>query len=1016
MIPPPNQYDRLKQVRQAENLQLKKCAYIKDSVVLRNYQAIGVYHLLALPRCIIGDATGLGKCQVGSTKIVTSKGLMTLKEAFDLASKEPVSEDTFLDLEGLNVAADGKKMADKVYYGGKKPTIKFETRLGLSAQATPTHRWKVMTEEGGLEWRKTSELKVGDYVAVGRGANVWGTNKVDIELAWMLGVIIGDGHCNTYKNRNKLQITNVDKVLSSRFWEAAKKHFANPRMKTVPPRKEGYLSQFSICEVGDSRIDFFAKKCGLSFAGSAETTIPTIIQGAHKKAVCAFLQGYFDTDGYVFPDGTVQVTSASRLLLEQVQLYLLNIGIVAGLSSKFNKKYQKDYYTLNILDLASKKKFHNWIGFTIESKKQRLKETVYKQRSAQVTYDVLPFQNKRTKEILKSIPAGMVWAFKNVTNAAIPSRHKLSYAAAKKLLSFEHEEFFQKCQGYQELKEMVSLGYFFTQIRSIEDGGVEEVYDLSVPDGNTYVANGMISHNTCQILCGYAYLKEKEPDLKLLVVASKSALYQWASEADKFLEGVKAGVVASGEVQFTPESEDWGKIKIGKIEKRDKSGKPTKVEIDLSLEKIRPSNPFLTAANVPFFKRGKIADDNITSLSLTGKASRLYQLNRFMEQNSDILVVNYNTLIEEHEEICQSLGKFMVVFDEASYFKSTNTLTFRAVSETSRKAARAYGLSATIIKNRLEEAYSIYKAIIPQLFGNATKFKEEYCKVVLLPMVIGGVRRKIPKVVGYKNLTQFRQVIDPYFLGRKKEDVAKELPVLISKEVLLDMTEDQVKAYKDALEGLLVLDTGEEKKVEKVAALIYCQQISNSPHLVGIAGDSSKEEELFRLLEEDLIDEKVIVFTNFKKMIDRFEQLFAKKKIKMTRITGDESAEQRNENKNLFQNPDSGVNVIFINRAGSESINLQVASTFIFFDNPWSYGDYLQLVGRAQRIGSSHSSILVLHLLNRKTIDEYVLKTLKKKQGLVASVFGETQTGELSFDGDITNTLFNEMVQAVRNK
>lgn len=521
---------------------------------------------------------------------------------------------------------------------------------------------------------------------------------------------------------------------------------------------------------------------------------------------------------------------------------------------------------------------------------------------------------------------------------------------------------------------------------------------------------------TIQILAGYAYLKEKEPDLKLLVVASKSALYQWASESDKFLENIKPGVVASGEIQLTPESEDWSKIKIGKIEKRDKNGKPAKVEIDLSLENIRPANPLLASANVPFFKRGKVADDNITCLSLTGKSSRLYQLNRFMEQKGDILVVNYNTLIEEHEDISKALGKFMVVFDEASYFKSTTTLTFRAVAETSQRAIRAYGLSATIIKNRLEEAYSIYKAIIPQLFGSATKFKEEYCKVVLLPMVIGGVRRKIPKVVGYKNLTQFRQVIDPYFLGRKKEDVAKELPVLISKEVLLDLTEDQVKAYRDALEGLLVLDTGEEKKVEKVAALIYCQQISNSPHLVGIAGDSSKEEELFRLLEEDLVDEKVIVFTNFKKMIDRFEVLFAKKKIKMTRITGDESAEQRNENKNLFQDTASGVNVIFINRAGSESINLQIASTFIFFDNPWSYGDYLQLVGRAQRIGSSHSSILVLHLLNKKTIDEYVLKTLKKKQGLVASVFGETQTGELSFEGDFTNTLFSEMVQAARQK
>ena len=120
-------------------------------------------------------------------------------------------------------------------------------------------------------------------------------------------------------------------------------------------------------------------------------------------------------------------------------------------------------------------------------------------------------------------------------------------------------------------------------------------------------------------------------------------------------------------------------------------------------------------------------------------------------------------------------------------------------------------------------------------------------------------------------------------------------------------------------------------------------------------------------------------------------------------------------NKNLFQDLNSGVNVIFINRAGSESINLQIASTFIFFDNPWSYGDYLQLIGRAQRIGSIHSSILSLHLVCRGTIDQYVLNKLEEKQGLVHTVFGESTMGELTFDENFANTLFDDIVKGVQN-
>ena len=454
---------------------------------------------------------------------------------------------------------------------------------------------------------------------------------------------------------------------------------------------------------------------------------------------------------------------------------------------------------------------------------------------------------------------------------------------------------------------------------------------------------------TLQSLASFCYQKEKNHKLKLLVIASKSALYQWKSEVEKFTV-LSAQVIGS----FT--------VKVDKV----------------------------------VLKSGD---------------SRKHQISEFFKNDIDIMVMNYNTLIEEYETLIPQLGEYMVIFDEASYFKNQKTITFRAVQETSVKAKRSIGLSATIIKNRLEEAFSIYSAIVPGLFKNITQFRKDYCRTVLMPMVFGKVKRKIPKVVGYKNLNQFRTNIDPYFLGRKKEDVAKELPVLISKTIELELKTRQEEIYQEALQGVLNLDSGEEKKVERLSALIYCQQISNSPNIVGIDAESSKEEELFRLLEDELIDEKVIIFTNFKKQIDRFEALFKKRKIRMTRITGDENSSEREENKKSFQDKESGVNVIFINRAGSESINLQIASTFIFFDNPWSYGDYLQLVGRAQRIGSEHSSILVLHLVNRKTIDEHVLKTLKSKQGLVASVFGEMKTGELAFEEDFSNSLFNEMVR-----
>ena len=60
-----------------------------------------------------------------------------------------------------------------------------------------------------------------------------------------------------------------------------------------------------------------------------------------------------------------------------------------------------------------------------------------------------------------------------------------------------------------------ALGYLFEPVTSNDDGGVQPTYDLSVPDNVTYVANGMVSHNTIGLMmdCDTTGI---EPDLALV--------------------------------------------------------------------------------------------------------------------------------------------------------------------------------------------------------------------------------------------------------------------------------------------------------------------------------------------------------------------------------------------------------------------------------------------------------------------------------------------------------------------
>jgi SNF2 family DNA or RNA helicase len=480
----------------------------------------------------------------------------------------------------------------------------------------------------------------------------------------------------------------------------------------------------------------------------------------------------------------------------------------------------------------------------------------------------------------------------------------------------------------------------------------------------------------------YSFLLDKDPSLKLFVVCPKSAIFQWAEEFDKFTQGISVRVV---------------------------------------------TNEY----------KGQI-----------GSIARQLHYQEFKE---NVIVMNYATLRNEYEAVKEILGSnFMAIFDEATEFKNRKTQTHMACKFVAESARRAYGLSATIIKNGLEEVYCIYDVIVPGLFGKITKFKDTYCHQKLMKIRVGGKDRYFPKIIGYKNLPQFKQVLDPYFLIRRKEEVASELPRLISKKIVLEMMPEQKDLYRKALSGILyeertkqeyfeVMDkirlgqvddktqerfkelkekydrfsTGEGKKRGKLAAITYCQMISNGPALVHEPGESSKEEEFVRLMTEELVTDKVILFTRFASGIPSLEVWCERKGIKYTRITGAENDRERQEARIKFQT-DPTCNLIFITTAGAASLNLQAASCLIFYDTPWSYGDLVQTIGRAQRIGSLRDHVLILHLVNKGTVDVRVINRVTDKKDLSDEILGDTAQGALEFTANedrVVDDLYTELLK-----
>jgi len=497
---------------------------------------------------------------------------------------------------------------------------------------------------------------------------------------------------------------------------------------------------------------------------------------------------------------------------------------------------------------------------------------------------------------------------------------------------------------------------------------------------------------TIELITAYSFFLEKNPEVKLLWLGPKNSLYQVENEFKKFTKNITTYVVR-------------GKNKDD-LKPRCRTG---------YLKKYKENSTYCRICDYKEECKNEIEElKNLRGCS--NKEFRKFKYEQFKKKGTNVLIINYNLALMEHETIIENLKPYIVVFDEATAFKNYRSKTWAICKEITDQSEKAWAATATIIKNRLEEAYSIYKCILPGLLGGVTNFQNNFC--IVRKLKLPKSRRKIPLIVGHKNIDKFRKAIDPYFLGRSARSVGIELPDLVSKEIELELTPIQKEKYGEALDGILETDKGEIKAVTKLTTISYCQQIVNSPHLVEIEGPSCKEEALFDLLENEFLGEKIIFFTRFRKWVDRLEEMMNEKKMNPLRITGKEDAEEREENKIKFQeSPDH--NIIMITTAGGQALNLQSARVLIWGDLILSYGDVLQVIGRMIRFGSKHKKVLSVHLIAKDTVDEHTFKIVFPKKKLFEQVLGKRHEGLLEFNefGDSeVNEIFNALLEDASKK
>jgi superfamily II DNA/RNA helicase len=192
-------------------------------------------------------------------------------------------------------------------------------------------------------------------------------------------------------------------------------------------------------------------------------------------------------------------------------------------------------------------------------------------------------------------------------------------------------------------------------------------------------------------------------------------------------------------------------------------------------------------------------------------------------------------------------------------------------------------------------------------------------------------------------------------------------------------------ASKQAIDKAVALDPTHPDTMAKIASLLYAQLAVDCPEVLGVNCKSAKLEALKEFLTEEDTTSQVVIYTRFEQVATVITRHLRELKIPTVRITGKEDAAKSRAAQLEFQTGTS--RVCIITSAGGESIDLQAGRILVFYDLPWAFGEFQQVLGRVRRVGSPHGSVLLLLLGTSHTIDSITLSILQKKEKLVAATF-----------------------------
>lgn len=342
---------------------------------------------------------------------------------------------------------------------------------------------------------------------------------------------------------------------------------------------------------------------------------------------------------------------------------------------------------------------------------------------------------------------------------------------------------------------------------------------------------------------------------------------------------------------------------------------------------------------------------------------------KIIQSGAEYIVINFDGIEIVADEIERG-GFDLIIIDEANAYKNPQTNRWKVLNGLVKPETWLWMMTGTPAAQSPVDAYGLAKLMnaktVPRYMGS---FKDM-------------VMRKITnfKWVPKPESTQIvHSVLQPAIRFTKEECL--DLPAMTYVKRDVQLTKQQEKYYKEFKKKMIMVAAGEEISAPN-AAIIMNKLLQLSSGAVYSDNNETVQFDIsnrYKVLREtiDESSKKVLVFAQFRHVIDLLMEKLQADGISCAVIRGDVSLTKRTEIFARFQGQDDPRVLVIQPQAAAHGLTLTAANTVVWWGPTSSLEIYHQANARVHRSGQTHPCTIVQ--LQGSDVERHVYKLLDNR-------------------------------------